>query len=98
MSHIVERMSDQAQDAVLRLFDHKPPSTPEVVQAHEDARRKCRALASWAMNHLPPGNDLGKALDAIFTACVALNTAIAQTQLMGDVERMLAKKPSEPSP
>lgn len=92
MSQIVERVSDQVRAGVLARFEHKAPTGPAVISAHEQARIHTAALADWAMSTLPPGDDLKSALDAIFAACVALNTAIAQTQLMGEVERMLAAR------
>jgi hypothetical protein len=95
VSLIVERVSDDVRRSALARFDFKPATTPHVVAAHEEARQRSKMLADWAMQTLPPGDDLKAALDAIFAACVALNTAIAQTQLMGEIERMLAAKRKE---
>lgn len=95
MSQVVEQVSDQVRADVLARFDHKPPTNTRVIDAHVNARQKCKNLADWAMDILPPGQDLNAALDRIFAACVALNTAIAQTQLVGDVQRTLDKLKAE---
>ena len=98
MSQIVERVSDRERAKTLARFEHKAPTSPAVISAHEQARIHSAALADWAMSTLPPGDDLKAALDAIFAACVALNTAIAQTQLKGQAQLLIdALKPHRES-
>lgn len=104
MSQVVEKVSDQVRETVLDRFKHKPPTNIHVIEAHEEARARCMDLANWAMDTLPPGGDLDAALMAILGACVMLNSAIAQTQLIGDAQRLLdrlkteaAESPSEPA-
>lgn len=106
MSRIVEQVSDEVRRRVLDRFKHKPPTSPKVIEAHLETRRRCMDLANWAMDTLPPGGDLDGALMAILGACVMMNSAIAQTQLIGDAQRLLdqvaaeraAESADEPSP
>jgi hypothetical protein len=89
MSIIREGVSDDYRAKELDKLAHHPPTTPAVVAAHEAVRNQCIALSNWAMDTIPYGPGLTESLDAIRHACMALNGAIATTQLVGDVERML---------
>lgn len=92
MSIIKETVTDDYRANELDKLAHHPPSTPVVVAAHEEARRRCADLSNWAMDTLPYSQPLTEALDAIRWACMALNGAIATTQLKGDVARMLERR------
>jgi hypothetical protein len=68
------------QEVAVR-FAHHPPTSNAVAAAHEAARLKCVTLAAFVFNTIPPGDERERAIDAIDDACMAINAAIARTQL-----------------
>lgn len=64
-------------------FTHHPPTSPQVIRAHERARENGSAFATWLLRHVPPCPERERALDAIDLATMHANAAIARTQLEG---------------
>lgn len=63
-----------------RWFAYHPPSSPEVVAAHETVRAECRRLAQVFNDLLPEGPDKETALRKVREAMVWANTCIAVQQ------------------
>jgi hypothetical protein len=74
-AHEVRRTADR--------FRHHPPTGPNVVQAHEQARTLGAGYAQWLMMFVPDCPERDKALDAVDLATMHANAAIARTQLKG---------------
>lgn len=75
--------SDEKAELLVR-FAHHPPTSAEVIAAHEQVRVEFARLAVWVHDLLPAGDDRRKAIDAIDVAAMAANAAVARTQLRSD--------------
>jgi len=70
-------------DHLQHRFAHHPPRDQEVILAHAETRNRFAALADWVAQ-LPPCPERDRAIDALDTACMLSNAAIARTQLRTD--------------
>lgn len=70
-------------EEMARRFHHHPPTTPAVIQAHEQARALGEGFARWLMMFVPNSPERDKALDALDLTVMHANAAIARTQLEG---------------
>lgn len=81
------QLADDLKHAELRAaqnrFIHHPPTTPQVIQAHESARDIGSACVTWLLRYVPPCPERNSAVDAIDLAIMHANAAIARTQLEG---------------
>lgn len=74
-------------------FAHHPPTAPNVIQAHEQARTLGAGFAQWLLMFLPDCDERDKAMDALDLTVMHANAAIARTQLKGAWH---SGKPPEP--
>jgi hypothetical protein len=83
----VREQQEQGQrwlnNLTMARFEHHPPSGPDVVRAHEQARTLGKSFAKWLLVFLPDCDERDKALDALDLAVMHANAAIARTQLKG---------------
>jgi signal recognition particle subunit SEC65 len=68
---------------IARRFAYHPPSTDEVIKAHEQVRRECAALAESLNALLPDGREKAKAMNRLDEVAMYANASIARTQLGG---------------
>jgi len=62
-------------------FAYHPPSTDDVVKAHEWVRSTIGSVAQELNATLPEGREKAMALRALDDACMYANASIARTQL-----------------
>lgn len=62
-------------------FGYHPPSTPDVVEAHELVRRLFGNLAETLNKLIPDGRSKAQAMTALDDGCMYANAAIARSQL-----------------
>lgn len=64
-----------------RRFEHHPPTSDDVIKAHELVRASFANLAQWVNSLLPDCPERDKAIDALDLAAMHSNAGIARTQL-----------------
>ena len=69
-----------SDEKLANWFDHHPPSTPAIVEAHEQIRAGYKALALQMNNLLPEGPDKTVALRAIYDGMMQANSVVATSQ------------------
>jgi hypothetical protein len=69
-----------SDEALRNWFAYHPPSTPDIVVAHEFVRERYGSLAQYMNSLLPEGPDKTVALRAIRDASMQANAAIACAQ------------------
>ena len=77
-------MSEENQhvttDALARAYMHHPPTTPDIIRAHEMTRANFHVLASWVNDLLPHSREKERSLEALDDAAKHANAAIARRQ------------------
>lgn len=66
---------------IAQRFAYHPPSTAEVVAAHERVRATCLRAAQEFSSLVPACREAELAIEALDLACMHANAAIARTQL-----------------
>ena len=79
-------MDDNRETAITRRFRHHPPTSREVIDAHERVRAYGLALALHLDDVLPDCPEKGRALDAVDDVVMYANAGIARTQLKESVD------------
>lgn len=69
------------REKLKQKFSYHPPSTDEVIHAHEWTREQFMDLALQVNAFLPDCEEKDDAIKAIDHAAMAVNAAIARTQL-----------------
>lgn len=69
-----------SDDTLTNWFAYHPPTTPDIVAAHERVRAEYGALAQSMNSLLPEGPDKTVAIRAIRDAAMQANAAIACAQ------------------
>ncbi len=70
-------------EAIAHRFGYHPPSTPQVIAAHERVRRELAALAASMNELLPDCREKAKTMNRLDEAAMFANAAIARTQMKG---------------
>jgi hypothetical protein len=65
---------------LMEWFGYHPPSTPEVIAAHEAVRARIGSLTDWINDLLPDGREKSMALTDLDNAAMHANAAIARAQ------------------
>jgi hypothetical protein len=68
------------RDALANRHAYHPPSSDDIVRAHEAVRTNTHMLATWLNDLLPECDEKKHALDAMDLAMMHANSAIARTQ------------------
>lgn len=61
-------------------YAYHPPTTPDIVTAHEQIRTRVHELASWINDLLIEGDAKTKSLDALDLAAMHANASVARYQ------------------
>lgn len=67
-------------EQIRNRFRYHPPTHPDVIKAHEQARTLGEMFSMFLLG-LPPCDERDRALDAVYLATMHANAAIARTQL-----------------
>lgn len=69
--------------AIAHRFGYHPPSTPQVIAAHERIRREMADLAKSMNELIPDCREKAKVMNRIDEAAMFANAAVARTQMRG---------------
>lgn len=78
-----QQVRAQRRARLERRFLHHPPTSPLVIEQHEQVREMGDVYAKFLFDNLPDCDEVRKAIDAIDLATMYANAAIARTQLKG---------------